>query len=344
MASGRLCKQRPVFLFNYFVFISFTKNLVMQNCLRFFTILLLLLSCREPSQIPAIGFLDIAEDETLAKARTGFFDALKAGGYSEEQGTLHIYHANAQGDIAMLTQSCDYLLSKKIDLLATNATLPTITAVQRSQSMPVCMMVSPRPDLAGLTTKQGIAPKNLFGVYETLDYIDTAVSIIKLFFPEAKTIGTIYNSSEPQSRNALAELQKAATMYKLNVISLPVSNSSETQLVTKSLLAKSPDVFFALPDNVIFASFETVAQSCSIEKVPIFTSEAGLVSRGALASFGADFYLWGKQAGEEALQYLKNKNAPLPVSKIVKARKYVFNSNVALKFNILKPENFQESE
>ncbi|MBK8414812.1 MAG: hypothetical protein IPL22_10125 [Bacteroidetes bacterium] len=107
-----------------------------------------------------------------------------------------------------MNQACDFILSKHPTLIATNITLPTITAIQRTEKIPVFMMVAPRPDLAGLTNEKGLAPKNLFGVYETLDYIDTAVVLINQLMPSAKRIGTVYNQSEPQSQDAFDVLQK----------------------------------------------------------------------------------------------------------------------------------------
>ncbi len=122
-------------------------------------------SCSNPSKtVPSIGFLDIAEDATLAKARTGFLDALAKNGFSEKDKTLKVYFSNAQGEIAVLNQACDYLISKNVKLIAANSTLSTISAVQHTKDIPVCMMVAPRPDLAGLTDAQGNYPKNLFGV------------------------------------------------------------------------------------------------------------------------------------------------------------------------------------
>lgn len=205
-------------------------------------------SCDNTSKnIPSIGFLDIAEDATLAKARTGFLDALAKNGFSEKDKTLKVYFSNAQGEIAVLNQACDYLISKNVKLIAANSTLSTIAAVQHTKNIAVCMMVAPRPDLAGLTDAQGNYPKNLFGVFETLAYIDSSVALIKRFFPDAMTVGTIYNSSEPQSRDALEELQKAATAAGMKIIAMPVTNSSETQLVTQSLIAKSPMYFLHSP-------------------------------------------------------------------------------------------------
>ena len=243
-----------------------------------------------------------------------------------------------------MNQACDYLISKNVKLIAANSTLSTIAAVQHTKNIAVCMMVAPRPDLAGLTDAQGRYPKNLFGVFETLAYIDSSVALIKRFFPDAMTVGTIYNSSEPQSRDALEELQKAATAVGMKIIAMPVTNSSETQLVTQSLIAKKPDVFFALPDNVIFASFETVVKACNEAQLPVFTSEAGLVGRGAIASYGADFYQWGFQAGLQAASYLKSGKKTIPHPEEVKTRNFVYNPKTAEQYHLIFPDKFKKAD
>lgn len=293
-----------------------------------------LYGCGERSGVPLVGFLDFVEDETLDRARAGFFDALAANGFSEVDGTLEVEYLNAQGDIPTLGQACDLLISKNVDLLAASTTLSTITAVQRTETVPVCMMVAPRPDLAGLSASADDYPVNLFGVYETLEYIDTSVTLITTLLPGVKRIGTVYNQSEPQSRDAFARLEMQCGKLGLELESLPVNNSSETQLVTASLLTRDIDVFFALPDNVIFASFETIARSCDEAGVPVFTSEAGLVSRGAVASFGADFYNWGYQAGEQAADFLRAGVMDGLAPEVVRDRKQVYNSEVAARYGI----------
>ena len=309
----------------------------------FFLAFLLLASCKGSNpgrEVPIIGFLDFIEDPTIALAKKGFFDALSENGFSEKDSTIVVEYANAQGDIPTLGQACDLIISKHPALIGSNVTLSTITAVQRNKTIPVFMMVSPRPDIAKLTDASGKAPANLFGVFETLDYLDTAVILIKLLSPSTKRVGTIYNQSEPQSRDAFNRLQAGCENLGMTLEVLPVNNSSETQLVMQALLTKNIDAFFALPDNVIFASFETVVQSCDAKHIPIFTSEAGLVARGAVASFGADFYQWGYQSGQQAALFLKQKNTNGLQPEIVKIRKRVYNAEQAIKFMIIPDSTF----
>ena len=72
-----------------------------------------------------VGFVDAFEDETISQARTGFTDALKKGGFSEDQHNIKIVYKNAQGDIPTLTQIVNYYVAEKVDLLATCTTLST---------------------------------------------------------------------------------------------------------------------------------------------------------------------------------------------------------------------------
>jgi putative ABC transport system substrate-binding protein len=201
------------------------------------------------------------------------------------------------------------------------------------------MMVSPSPELAGLRNAKGQDPANLFGVYETLEYIDTAITLIHEIFPQAKRVGALINQSEPQSVDALERIRKDAAALGLELVSLPANNSAETQLVIERLIDQKIDVFFALPDNTIFASFETIVSSCDKAMIPIITSEAGLVSRGALAGFGANMYDWGYASGQDAATFLHTGVLPKP-RKLVKRTRMV-NPAQAKRYNFIAGKEFQ---
>jgi putative ABC transport system substrate-binding protein len=305
----------------------------------------ILLGCQSKKRdVPTVGFVDAFEDATISRARDGFTDALKDSGFSEDQKTVEIIYRNAQGDIPTLTQIASYFISEKVDLIATNTTLSTISVAQKTKTIPIFMMVSPTPEQMKLIDSSGKPPANLFGVEEELAYIDTSFSLIpKLIKPKGNklTVGMIYNQSEPQSVDAMNRIKGLAANLNINLETLPLNASADAQLITKSLLNRNIDAFFANPDNTVFASFETILKSCNQENIPIFTSEAGLVERGAVAAFGADIYQWGYQAGEQAAQYLKTNKTEGLKPEMVKVRKRVYNPEAAKKFNISIPSNFE---
>ena len=294
--------------------------------------------------VPVIGFVDAFEDASIAPARTGFVDALKKNGFSEAQKNIKIDYSNAQGSIPTLTQIVNQFVSEKVDLMATCTTLSSITAAQKTKTIPIFMMVSPIVKLMKLEGPDGKAPANLFGAVEDLNYIDTSFSNIPKFLqPKAGklVVGMIYNQSEPQSVDAKTRIQSLADKMNITLIALPLNSSADAQLVTQALLNKNIDAFFANPDNTVFSAFETILKSCDQKNVPIFTSEAGLVQRGAVAAFGADIYQWGYQAGEQAAQFLKTHSTDGLQPEMVKVRKRVYNPAAAKKYHIKVPPNFE---
>jgi putative ABC transport system substrate-binding protein len=306
-----------------------------------------LVSCKpkiKSMQVPVVGFVDAFEDATISQARKGFTDALAKNGFSEEKKTVQIEYSNAQGDIPTLTQIVNHFVTDSVNLLATCTTLSTVTALQKTQHIPVFAMVSPTAERMKVVDANGKAPANLFGAVEELNYIDTSFSIIpKLLKPKGAklVIGMIYNQSEPQSADALNRIKSLAAELNVDIVALPLNTSADAQLVTQSLLSKNIDAFFANPDNTVFASFETILKNCNQKNIPIFTSEAGLVQRGAVAAFGADIYQWGYQAGEQAAQFLKTRKTDGLQPEMVKIRKRVYNPAAAKKYNITIPPNFE---
>ncbi|HWB26376.1 MAG TPA: ABC transporter substrate-binding protein [Chitinophagaceae bacterium] len=323
----------------------------MKNFLLILLLVPCVLSCNQhqstkdtTSATPVIGFVDAFEDNTLAQAKTGFMDALQKNGFDEKSGTVKIIYRNAQGNIPTLTQIIKYFISQKVTLIASCPSLSTITALQNTKDIPVCMMVSPTPTLMKMNDANGNPPANLFGVGENLDYIDTSFLLMpKIIKPAGAklTVGMVFNQSEPQSVDAMNRIEHLAEANNITLVALPVNSSADVQLVTASLLSKHLDAFFANPDNTVFASFETIVKNCDKNKVPIFTSEAGLVDRGAVAAYGADIYQWGYQAGVQAAQYLQSKDSTKLQWQMVQVRKRVYNPEMAKKYNLTIPSSFQ---
>lgn len=310
-----------------------------------FLTIVLFASCHNAAKnnVPVVGFVDAFEDATIAQARTGFTDALQKNGFTDKQN-IKIEYRNAQGDIPTLTQIVNYFIGEKVDLLATCTTLSTITAAQKTKTIPIFKMVAPTAKLMKLDDVNGNGPANVFGAEEDLNYIDTSFSIIpKMVKPNSGklVIGMIYNQSEPQSVDAMNRIKGLANKLDVALIATPLNSSADAELVTKSLLNNHIDAFFANPDNSVFASFETIFKNCNASNVPIFTSEAGLVQRGAVAAYGADIYQWGYQAGEQAAQYLKTHTTDGLKPEMVKVRKRVYNPVSAKKYNITVPSSFE---
>jgi putative ABC transport system substrate-binding protein len=297
------------------------------------------------SAVPTVGFVQATEDATISEAKTGFYDALKQAGFSDSLGTVKIIYRNAQGDITVLNQIIDYFISEKVTLIAANTTLAALTSVNKTKTIPIFEMVAPSPDIANLLVKDStgklVVPANLSGVYETLNYMNETMKKVREVFPKAKRIGVLYNGSEPNSTNSMARLRELAKPDGLEIVEAAITSSNESQQAVESLLNQKIDLFFALPDNVVFASFETIYKAATDKKVPIVTSEVGLVKRGAFIAYGADFYQWGFQAGQSAAEFLKTKDLTGVPLKTVSVRKATYNPETAKLLGLQTPVGFE---
>jgi putative ABC transport system substrate-binding protein len=219
---------------------------------------------------PVVAFLDFVEDDTLAAARKGFLDALDCRGYSVNKGTMEFAYRCANGDQATLIQACQELIARRPKLIATCPTLSTIVTAQKTKEIPIAMMVSPKPELVGLAMPGGAPQGNLIGAYETLDYLAQGPAIITEVFPRARKVGLIYNPAEPQSVLALEKLRRAFAQHRLELDVTPVNSSADAPTAAQVLMARGADAFFAMPDNVVFASFEGSCASRTTGAFPFF--------------------------------------------------------------------------
>jgi putative ABC transport system substrate-binding protein len=73
--------------------------------------------------------------------------------------------------------------------------------------------------------------------------------------------------------------------------------------------------------------------------IPIITSEAGLVSRGALAGFGANMYDWGYASGQDAAQFLHS--GVMPNSRKLVKRTRMVNPAQAKRYKFTAGKEFQ---
>ena len=304
-----------------------------------------LIFCTRDSNLPTISFIDAFKDDTIDQARIGFFKALADRGYEEEKSTLSVIYRNAQGDVPTLIQSIRYAISKEVDLIATCPSISTITAIQQDTDIPVVMMVSPTPEKMQLLNEAGQAPPNLYGVSETISYIDTSFALIQKLISKNTPlkIGLLYNQAETQSVNAYSRLKTISDEMGVTLVAKPVNNSAELKLVTAALIKEDIDVFFANPDNVVFAGFETIFADCTAAGIPVFTSEAGLVARGAVAAYGPDLFEWGYQAGVIAAKILNGEQVD-PSWELVNKRISVYNPKMAEKWGLKIPNSFTPIE
>ena len=158
-----------------------------------------------PSEDPAegeatgtytVGICQLVQHEALDAATQGFKDALteKLGedGVKFEEG-------NASGESANCATIVNGFLSSDVDLILANATAPLQAAAAATDSIPVLgTSVTDYATALDLAEWTGTVGTNVSGTSD-LAPLDQQAAMIQELFPEAKTIGLLYCSGEPNS-------------------------------------------------------------------------------------------------------------------------------------------------
>lgn len=264
-------------------------------------------------KVVKIGITQIVEHPSLDAAREGFIAALKDAGY-EDGKNLKIDYQNAQGDMNNNMSIAQNLVANDNDLILAIATASAQAAVQSTKEIPILFTAITDPVGAKLVESMDKPGGNVTGTSDTHpDAIKNTIVKIKEFFPEAKTVGMIYNSGEPNSVVNVENANKAIKEVGLKPVETTVSTSSEVKQAAESLVGRA-DVLYIPKDNTVVSALESVIKVANDKDIPTFVGESDSVERGTFAAYGFDYHDLGYKTGEMAVEILEGKKpSDIPV-------------------------------
>ena len=285
-------------------------------------------------KVPVIGISQYGEHASLDNCREGFLLGLKEAGLTEGEDYT-IDYQNASFDNATATQIANNFSSKNVALMCAIAT-PSATAcyaAAEDKNIPVVFNAITDPGEAGLTTG------NITGVSDKLP-VDPQLELIRKLQPDAKTIGIIYTTSEPNSVSTIAEYKEKAGNYGFTIEAIGVADQASVTQAADTLINKKVDCITNLTDNNVVGVLPSILEKTNAAGIPVYGSEIEQVKKGCVASAGIDYVELGKMAGKLAAQILKGeaKASDLPYETVTEYRTYI-NSDAASAMGITVPSD-----
>ena len=268
----------------------------------------LLTGCGAANDTYQIGVLQLTQHAALDAANEGFIAALDASGIKYE-----VDQQNASGDSSTCVTVADKFVNDGKDLIYTIATPAAQAVAGATSDIPVVGSAITDYVEAGLVNSNDAPGGNVTGSSD-MNPIDAQLDLLIQLVPAAKTIGVFYSADEDNSILQANLFTKAAEAKGLTVEKFTISNSNEIQTVVQSMEGKI-DACWVPTDNKLAAGMATVAMIANEIKLPIIAGESNMVTEGALATYGLDYYQLGYLAGEMAVDILKNgkKPADMPI-------------------------------
>ena len=250
-----------------------------------------------------VGISQIEEHPSLDSATEGFKQALV-----DADLKVHFDFSSAQGDTNTNQLIAEKFVSNDVDLIFANSTPSAQGALNETEEIPIVFTSVTDPVGASLVESFENPGGNVTGTADMHpDTIKNTVELVQEMGYES--LGLIYNASEQNSKTQIEMVNEEASAIGLETVEKTISASSEVKQAAESLVGDA-DSILIITDNTVVSALESVLQVGHSESIPVFVSEHDSVERGGLAAFGFDYYDIGYEAGEKAVQILKDGEDP----------------------------------
>lgn len=287
-----------------------------------------------------IGICQLMEHEALDAATKGFKDTLtkKLG-----KDNVEFDEQNAQGESTNCSTICNGFVTSNVDLILANATGALQAATQATADIPILgTSVSDYATALNIKDWKGKTGTNVSGISD-LAPIDQQEAILKEIIPNAKKVGILYCSSEPNSAYQSKLMQEALKKDGIAYKEYTAADSNEIQSVTTTACDEC-DVLYVPTDNTMASSVNTIKNVAIPAGIPMIAGEKGICAAG-VATLSIDYYNLGCQTGEMAYDILKNKKKAGDMEvQFAKKLTKMYNAENAKALNITIPDGYEPIE
>ena len=290
----------------------------------------------EEAQVFNVGICQLVQHPALDAATQGFKDAL-----TEKLGDAVTFNEqNASGDAATCSVICNQFVSDEVDLIMANATASLQAAASATNVIPILgTSITDYGTALGIEGFTGVSGTNISGTSD-LAPLDGQAQMLSELFPDAKTVGLVYCSGEPNSKFQVETIAPMLTELGYTVTEYTFADSNDVANVTASACAEC-DVLYIPTDNTAASCTEAINNVALVEKTPIICGEEGLCKGCGVATLSISYYDIGYETGLMAAEIL-TEGADISTMEVRYAPQFTKEYNVSIceTLGITVPEDY----
>lgn len=258
-------------------------------------------SCGEGTK--KVGIFQYGPDPDTEEAYNGLIKGLRDEGFINGK-QITIDFRDCGGDEDRIESIAADFAKGDYDLVVPLTTPCLVAADKYIKDKPVVFTSVYNPMAAGVADSKDDHPANITGIYSPPP-VNKTLELIKECIPEVKSIGTIYNPSEANSRLAVEKMETWSNKESIQLTARTVKPGDNLQTVAEALANEGIDALYITGDNTVMGSFELIAKVCAELRIPLFINDPGFIDKGAALACGPDFHSAGIKGGELAAYVLK---------------------------------------
>ena len=282
-----------------------------------------------------VGICQLVQHPALDAATQGFRDAL-----SEKLGDRVVFvEQNASGDAPTCAVICNQFVGDEVDLIMANATPALLAAQSATNTIPVLgTSVTDYASALAIDNWSGATGTNISGTSDRVPEEEQA-KILNELFPDAKTVGILFCSAEPNSRVQADAITPALEGMGYSVKEFVFADSNDVAAVTTTACDEC-DVLYIPTDNTAASNSELISNVALNAKTPIIAGEEGLCKGCGVATLSISYYDLGRVTGEMAAEILTGGKNPGDMEIQFAPFMKKFDADICAALGITVPEGY----
>ena len=246
-----------------------------------------------------VGICQLVQHVALDAATQGFQDALK-----DKLGDAVVFDLqNASGDTNTCSTIMNNFVSDNVDLIMANATPALQAAVAATGSIPILgTSVTNYASALDIEDKDGATGMNVSGTSD-LAPLDRQAEMLKELFPDAKKVGILWCSAEPNSKYQADHIREYLEALGYECTDYTFADSNDVASVTQNA-CDSSDVLYIPTDNTAASCTEAIRNVVEPAGIPAVVGEEGICRGCGVATLSISYYDLGYATGEMAYEIL----------------------------------------
>jgi len=266
----------------------------------------------EPKAIHIVTF-QVVEFELINNMRRIFEEELQKTDFAKDNNLQCLPYKDGHNDINLINQISDQLIADKPDLIYVLGTPVAQALVQRTNTIPIVQGAVTDPVSAKLAKSWEGSGRN-YAASTDFPPVMAQFKILKEIFPNAKNIGTIYNSGEANTVALMGRVRPVLQNMGFELIERSVTGTGEVSSATTALIGKV-DAIYVPTDNTVVAALPSLLEIANDNMIPVMASTKEDVKIGALLALGVSYNELSVLAARIAIRILEGENpAKIPIA------------------------------
>lgn len=276
---------------------------------------------------------------SYSAALEGLRDGLRDLGF--EEGKQFVFHVrDTKGDLKAVDAAARSLEAEKVDLIYSVATSVSLAVKRATKSVPIVFYAGTDPVAFGLVESFRKPGGRLTGVHgQFTDLTAKRLQLLKEMMPALRRVVTFYSPDNPAARESVKIGRDAARQLKVELLERPVASVEELRAGLRALRPGEADAIFYVADAMVTSQAEMVIEIAMTKKLPTMYADKESVVKGALASYGVSYYLFGRASAKNVHRILLGADpSDLPVEQLDRPH-LVINLKTAKGLGLVIPQS-----